>query len=402
MKTGWSSEFGAWRKELKNMCKISCILLAGLMILAGCSEKSESLIFSGTIEATEVDVNSEISGKVVEVLKDEGSSVSKDEMLASVDSSAVALQVQSAEAALKAAQAKLEELQAGSRGEEIKQAEAAVKAAKAKLDELRAGSRDEEISKAQASYLQAEEAVNTAQRNYDYRIKNLEKYQELEGSGGVSEQQVDDAQNLADSAYQQLVNAKAQLEIAKEQVQLLKNGATEESIRAAQASYEQAIAKLELVENGATAQTITQAEASVEQAQATLDTAKLQLDKYRIKSPVEGVLLYKDIELGQYVSPGTIIGTVQTVDSYWIKIYVPQKYNGKVALHQKVRVTTSSLSGENIDGTVIFKSPRAEFTPKNVETTESKEENTVIAVKIRVDSHTDKLSPGMTANVYID
>ncbi|MGE4282232.1 MAG: HlyD family secretion protein, partial [Clostridia bacterium] len=392
----------AWSENLKNMYKIVFILLLGVVFLVGCGGKSKSIVLSGTIEATEVDLNAEISGKVIIISKDEGSSISAGDIIVSVDPSSAALQVGSAEAAVKAAEAKLGELEAGSRAEELKQAEAAVEAAKAKLDELNAGSRSEQVAQAEATYIQTQQGVTTAQKNYDYRMQNVKKFQQLFQNGGTSRQQADDAQNLADTAYQQLANAKAQMKIAEEQLDLLRNGATSETIRAAQANYEQALARLELLQNGATAQAITQARANVEQLQAALDTAKLQLNKYDIRSPMQGVLLYKNVELGQFVSPGTIIGTVETNDSYWIKVYLPQKHNGKITRNEKVRITTSALKGEEIEGTVIFKSPRAEFTPKNIETTEAKEENTVIAIKVRIDSHINKLSPGMTANVYID
>ncbi|MDF2612227.1 MAG: secretion protein HlyD family protein [Clostridia bacterium] len=388
--------------RLKKTFKNVSLLLIGALFLTGCSNQTKSLVLSGTIEATEVDVNAEISGKIIKILKDEGSSIAIGDPIAVVDSATAALQVESAEAALKAANAKLDELKAGSREEEIKQAEAAAEAAKASLDELSAGSRSEQIAQAEATYLEAQEGVTTTQKNYDYRKQNLKEFQELLEYEAIAEQEAEDAQNIADAAYQQLVNAKTRLQIAKEQLSLVKKGATHEAIRAAEANYKQALAKLQLLKNGATKQAVVQADANVEQLQAALSTAKLQLSKYTIKSEVQGILLYKSVEPGQFVSPGTVVGTIQTNDPYWIKVYLPQKHNGKVTLNQKVRIKVSALKADEIQGTVIFKSPRAEFTPKNIETTEAKEENTVVAVKIQMDSHRSELSPGMTANVYID
>lgn len=435
--------------------KRSCILLAAIFVLAmsGCT-KSNQLVLSGTIEATQIDVNSEISGKVIQTPKDEGNAVNADEILAVIDGASADLQVKNAEAGLKAAQAKFDEIKAGSRAEQILQAEAAVKQAKANLDQIKSGSRPEQIQQADAVVDQAvaklndlkngsraeqisqqeavcrrdQENVETTQKKYDSAAKDLARYKNLLSNGGATQQQVQNAQDVADAAYQQVQNAQEQMnadssqlellkkgntdeairaaEAAVQQAQaardLLKNGSTSEQIRAAEAAYEQAQAQWELLKNGSTAQSILAAEANVEQQQTVYDNAKLQADKYKVKSPINGTVLYKTIDIGQVVSPGTTIATVQENRNYWIKVYVPQKYNGRVSLNQKVKIRTSSLPGQDIEGTVIFKSPKAEFTPKNIETTESKEENTVIAIKVRIDTHLDKLSPGMIASVYID
>lgn len=391
------------KNRIRKACMHTAAALVSITLLTGCmSNQPKGLVLSGTIEATEVDINTEVSGKITKLLKEEGSSIKAGELIAVVDQEAALLDIKSSEAALKSAKAKLDETKAGSRAEEIEQAQAAAESAKAKLDELTAGSRSELIAQDEASYKQAKEAVITAQKNYDYRLEMVKKLQVLLENEAISEQELKDAQNVADTAYQQLVDAKSKLEIAGEKLSLTKGGETDEAIRAARANYNQALSKLKLLKKGATAQAITAAEANAEQLQAALDLAKLKLNKYNVKASVSGVLLYKNAELGQFVSPGTVVGTLQTDDSYWIKVYLPQKYNSKIALNQKVRIGVSALEGEKIEGTVIFKSPKAEFTPKNIETTESKEENTVVAVKVRIDSHKDKLSPGMNASVYID
>ena len=324
-----------YSKKLKNICRALSIVLIGGILLTGCASKSKGLVLSGTIETTEVDVNAEISGKVIKILKDEGSNISVGDCITVIDSGAATLQVKSAAAGVKAAQAKLDELKVGSRVEEIEQAEAAAEAAKANLDGLNAGNSKELIAQAEATYLAAKEGVTTAQKNYDYRMDYLKKIQALLEDELISKREIEDAQNVVDTAYQQLVNATAQQKVAKEQLNLLKSGATDEAVRGAKANYKQALARLELLKKGATGQAVMQAQANVEQLQATLGTAKLQLDKYNIKAPVKGILLYKDVELGQFVSPGTIIGTVQTNDNYWMKVYIPQKYNSKVTLNQK-------------------------------------------------------------------
>lgn len=370
-----------------------------LTAFTACASRGD-LTLSGTIESTQIDINSEVSGKLISVLKEEGAYVDAGETVAVVDSSAAALQVKQAEAVLKSAEAKLDELKSGSRGEQIKQAQASVKAAKARLDELRAGARSEEITQAEAALKQAEEAFESAKKNYDYRMQMLNNMKQLYDAGGVSKQQVDDAQNLVDTSTQQLKNSEEQVTIAKSRLVLLREGPTAESVKAAEANYEQALAQLELLKNGATIQAVKAAESAVEQAKAAYDQAMLSLSKHNIASPVKGTLLYKNVNVGDIVMPGTSIGTVSDLSELWIKVFIPQKNINAVKLGQEVIVRTISLPKVRIRGKITFISSEAEFTPKNIETTEAKE-NTVFKVKIKILDNVDKLRPGMTADVHI-
>ncbi|MBC7766253.1 MAG: HlyD family efflux transporter periplasmic adaptor subunit [Hyphomonadaceae bacterium] len=442
-------------------------LLCLILAFTACTTK-QNISLSGTIEATEVEVFSEVSGKILQVNKQEGERVLANEVVAVVDATSSTLQVSQAQANYNAAQAKLADLKVGTRAEQLQGAQAAVRQAQAKLDELKAGTRPEQLTQAEAAVRQAQarleelkvgtrteqiktagaqvkqveatlkQAQNTllaADNTYALKKNDLARLQALLTSGGVSQQQVDLAQNAADIALQQRNNASEQVSSTKatyegvlSQYELLKNGSSEQSIKAAQANVEQAQAQYALLKSGATAQSIQAAQASVEQAQAqvdllkkgataqaidgaaanvaqaksAVDLAKLQVTKSQILSPVAGVWLYKNIELGKLISPGTSIGTVQQTDEYWVRVYLPQQYTAKVQLGQKVKLTCSALPDQTIEGLVIFKSPKAEYTPKNIETTQSKEENTVIPLKIKLTSQLDKVNPGMLVNIIID
>jgi HlyD family secretion protein len=383
---------------MRNLFFVFLIMVA--LSLSACSEKSD-LEYSGTIEATQIDINSEVAGKIIQIVLDEGSVVHKDDIIALIDSESYEIQVRKSMAAVKGSQAILDELQSGARTQELKKAEAEVNIAKAKLDEAIGGPRQEEVSKSESLYQQSLDAVNLAQTNYDYKKSNLERQKELFDTEAISQQQVDDTQNAFDQAEQQLINAKDSLNVSKSQLDLVKSGSTSEAISIAEANYEAVLAQYNLLKEGATDQAIQAAEASVEQFQASLDSAKLQLEKCNIKSPIDGILLNKSIDVGQVVTIGTNIISVQENSEYWIKVYVPQKYNSKANLNQSVIVRTSALPNTDIEGSIIYKSPKAEFTPKNIETTQSKENDTVVAVKVRVESNISDLSAGMIANVIL-
>ena len=382
------------------MKKIIFTLLLGMIALLGCAPKN-NLVFTSTIESTQVDINSEVSGKVLKVNVDEGTDVKTGDILVTLDSSSAKIQVMQTKDALTAAEAKLDEIKSGSQEEQIRQAEAAVQAAKAKLDELKSGSRSEQITQARAAVKQAQNAVNSANKNYNYRTKNLKSAKELLQVGGSSQQQVDDLTNLSDSSYQQLKSSQEQLNIANAQLDLLQKGATSQSIRAAEATYNQANAQYDLVKKGATSQSIIIAQTGVSQAKKNLELAKLQLDKYSIKSPMNGRLLYKNVDLGEVLFPGSNVVTISDVRALWIKFYIPETSKQMVDVGKEVALKTKAFPNQNIKGKITYVSDKAEFTPKNVETKEAKE-NTVFAVKVKVLDLLDKLKPGMTVDVVLE
>ena len=381
------------------MKKISIILFLAIIIFSGCT-KSNPLTFTSTIESTQVDVNSEVSGKVDKVNFDEGASVKKNDILVVLDSSSAKLQVEQAKDAVDAAQAKLDELKAGSRSEQINQAKAAMNAAKANLAQVKSGSRSEQIRQAQASVQQAQDTAVTAQKNYDYKLKNLENAKELLTVNGSSQQQLDDLSNLVDVAYQQLKSSHEQSNIANAQLDLLVSGAAPEAIRASEATYQQVKAQYELVKNGPTSQSVTIAQKGVDQAQGSLNLAKLQLDKFNVKAPIDGQLLYKTVDVGGVVFPGSNIATISEPNDLWLKFYVPETQKHKVAVGKVLTLYSKAYPNEKIQGKITFVSDKAEFTPKNVETAEAKE-STVFEVKVKIINLLDKLKPGMTMNVTI-
>lgn len=376
------------------------LLIPALLAFSGCG-REKSLVLSGTVESTQMDVNSEVAGKILKLEKEEGALVKRGDVMAVIDTSTQELAVKQQEAVVKLKKAKLDELKEGSREEQIKQAEASARAAKAKLDELKAGTRPEQIRQAEATVNTAKAAVDNAEISYNYLQDKYDKVKVLYQSNGASENDLQDAKYKLDTANQQLVSAREQLRTAQSQLELLQNGATSQSIQAAQASYEQAAAQLELLKNGSANQTIKAAEADLEQSQASLDQAKLVLGKYQIKAPADGTYLFKNANIGDIVNAGTSVATLSDLTDLWVKVYIPQRSINAVSLGQEIRLKSISAPEQTIKGEITFISSEGEFTPKNTETTEAKE-NIVFKLKIKI---TDKggvnLKPGMNVEAYI-
>jgi len=239
-------------------------------------------------------------------------------------------------------------------------AEADVLQAEAELEKLRRGNRPQEIA-------QAEAAVNQAAATYDNAERQLERRKKLAASGYSPQSTLDDAQAARDQAA-------AALASAKENLALMKAGARSEDISAA--------------------------EARLAAAKASLAQAKTALGDTRLVAPSNAVVLSRVREPGSMVSMGQPVYSLSLTDPVYVRAYVDEANLGRVAPGTKVTVRTDS-SSVAYEGQIGFVSPRAEFTPKTVETTELRTD-LVYRLRIVIANADDGLRQGMPVTVYVN
>lgn len=334
------------RKTLKGILIFSIFLFA-----AGCASHQDSRVnSSGTIEAGETFIGAEVSGKVISFSVSEGDVIQEGQEIARIDDTILKWQVKQAEAAAGVAEARLGETKKGNRVEQIRQAESSA----AQMEALREG--------AQSSLAAAEDEYQ--------RMKNL-----LD-QGAATKQQYDGAKAKLDASQSQYQAAVSQHKAAVEQVNLVKAGATEEAVSAAQSTFNQAVAAWE--------------------------TYKAQWEKTKIIAPVGGVVTEKAVETGETVNPGSTIAVVTNLQDLWVEVFIGEAELGKIKLAQKAEVTVDAFPGQTFAGKVTYISPEAEFTPKNVQTKEERT-NMVFKVKVSLDNADGGLKPGMPADiVFLD
>jgi len=119
-----------------------------------------------------------------------------------------------------------------------------------------------------------------------------------------------------------------------------------------------------------------------------------------IASPIDGVVLEKNLEIGEIAFPGIPVLTVADIEDTWIRIYVNEKQLGHVKLGQKAVITVDSFPDRNFSGTVVSISDKAEFTPKTIQTKDERVK-LMFSVKISVPNQDRSLKPGMPADAYI-
>ena len=138
----------------------------------------------------------------------------------------------------------------------------------------------------------------------------------------------------------------------------------------------------------------------VRQARAALAAAEDRLGDTVVYAPFSGIILRKNVELGETVGRGIPVYTIGDLASPWIKVYVKEDKLGLVKLGQKAQVTADTYPGKVYNGWVSFISSEAEFTPKNVQTPEERVK-LVFGVKVRVENDNNELKPSMPADVRI-
>jgi HlyD family secretion protein len=119
----------------------------------------------------------------------------------------------------------------------------------------------------------------------------------------------------------------------------------------------------------------------------------------KITSPIDGVVLEVLFQPGETATPGANLAVVSNLDALTLTVYVPEDRYGAILLGQIYPVTVDSFPGQSFNGRVAHISDQAEFTPRNVQTTDSRKA-TVFAIKLDLDPSGGLLKPGMPADVH--
>jgi HlyD family secretion protein len=408
-----------------------------------------SLSASGTIEAKQVIIASEIGGNVAEVLSRKGEEVENGQHLIRLDDSTWQAQLIQAQAALSQAQANYDMVASGLPPEQrevaIAAAELELLSAQQALDELYE-SMDLMTARAAKDVADARDHVRDAERIYEALTSSAS-----ENDIEIAEASIDlikAAQKRAEKALKQLSNKsknhpkraaarllvallEKQYDLAVRRLNYLEEGADEITIAQAEANLELTRANLEDFERkyaevedgpdpdvlalaqarlaaaeanlvaaqaGPTPEQLAVAHSQVDLAQAAVDVLLVQMDKLVISSPIEGIVLSRSTEPGEVAVPGSPLITLARLDDLTITVYITEDRYGSIKLGQTASVGVDSFPGEVFDARVIRIADEAEFTPRNVQTEEGRR-NTVFAIELAVDNPEGKLKPGMPADV---
>jgi len=353
---------------------------------------------SGNIEMTQVAVAFKQPGRVVAIEVEEGAAVRKGQVVAREDSEIARRQLDRERAGVVSAQGQVTQLRtaidwqksAVERDVELRSAEA--RAAQAQLDNLLAGARPQEIQ-------QAEAALSDTRTLHSQAAADWDRAQRLFRDEDISRAQYDQFKTRFDSTAAAVRQAEMRLSLVKE-------GPRQQDIEAAKAQLARAQAAVRVAENNRLEVRRRQEElavrnAEVERAQAQAAVLDVQLGDTTAESPVDGVVLTKNVDLGEIVNAGVPVLTIGDIARPWLRAYLTEKQLGRVKLGDKVKVTTDSFPGKVYAGRVTFIASEAEFTPKQIQTPEERIK-LVYRIKVDLDNPNQELKLNMPVDAVID
>lgn len=361
------------------------------------SERSKTLEYSGTIEATRSQLSFQVAGKVLKVLIDEGQSVEKDQTLAILDLSEYQARYDQAKANLEAAKADLAGLEVNLETSrktlpaDVERYQASVNALKAQQDLMESGYRTQDVEKAGYNL----SALKTAMENAG---KNKERFEKLYQDKIVSEREYDNANLQYETALKAFESAKANLD-------QFKQGYRDEEVRAAKARLAEGEAvlkqsKINLSKIDLTERQVEAARAKVGAADAAFKLAETQLGFMELKAPYKGIITSRNVEPGEVVTLGQEVFSLADLSAIELKIYVDETEIGKVKPGQDAEVTVDTFPDKIYKGKVSYVSPEGEFTPKIIQTHKERVK-LVYLVKILIPNAGLELKSGMPADAVL-
>ena len=143
------------------------------------------------------------------------------------------------------------------------------------------------------------------------------------------------------------------------------------------------------------AQAISQAQldnsaATFKSAKAQVEEQQALLNKKFVSAPFAGTVGVRNVDVGQYLQPGTKIVTLQTLDPIFVDFFVPQQTLGQVSVGQKLVISNDTFPGMSFKGEVSALDSKVDTDTRNVQ------------IRATVQNPQHKLLPGMYANISLD
>ncbi len=243
----------------------------------------------------------------------------------------------------------LVELDSADYAYQVGQAQAALRASEAKYADVKSGARQQEIEINENAVAQAKSTLDLAQKNYE-RMKQLYE------NGAIPQNALEKAQS--------------DLDLARE-------------------ALNQAQAKLSLTKAGATGNTLNALAADIERQRAVLAQAQNTISGTRVTSPIDGIVVQRNIDPGEMASPGVPLMTVVSMDTVKLEASVPEALVTQLHEGMDVQVQVTALPERIFPAKIAFVSPVAD---KNTNT---------FPVKVKIPNKDGKLRAGMIAQLLI-
>jgi len=354
---------------------------------------------NGRIEATEYDIATKRPGRIATVAVREGDMVAPGQALATMDPRDLEADLHEAEA--QAAQAREDRRRALAA---ITQRESEVQSALAGITQRQSDRRRADaavaqrvsgVEKAQASIVQRESELALAE-------KELQRSQSLFESSLIARQKLDEDLTRKETAVAALAQERAGVRVAEGA--LLEARAQRQMADAALAQQEAQRAAADAALAAARID-VDYREASIAAAAARIERIRTDITDSTLTTPIRGRVLYRVAEPGEVLPAGGKVVTVLELSDVYMTIFLPTDEAGRTVIGAEGRIVLDAAPYLVIPAAVSFVAPRAQFTPKEVET-RTEREKLMFRVKVRIDPdllarNVEKVKTGLPGVAYV-
>jgi HlyD family secretion protein len=294
---------------------------------------------NGRIEATEIDIDAKIPGRIRQIMVDEGDFVKAAEPIGLMDTDTLQAQLWENKAKLQEAMSALEKARS-----EVVQREAEKNAAIAAVAQRQ-------------SEKNAAIAV-VAQREAEYNVgkKRFARSSALAKEGAMTQLEADDDQAAMEKGAAAVATAEAEVAAASSVI--------------VTAQGQQAAASAAIVT--ARAQIKAQ-EANIEAAKASIERVQSDINDSTLRSPRDGRVQYKVAQVGEVVGPGGHVLNVVDLSDVYMTFFLPTEKAGKIKVGNEARIVLDAAPQYVIPAYISYVADVAQFTPKTVETKTERE-----------------------------
>ncbi|HEV2699327.1 MAG TPA: efflux RND transporter periplasmic adaptor subunit [Terriglobales bacterium] len=336
---------------------LGVIFVASLLFYFLSTPRGSDLDLIGTVDANQVIVSPQVSGRIQKLLVDEGTKVKQDDLIAILDPSEL---------------------------------EAQARAAAATIDSLRS-----QVAAAEATSVATKGSTTSSVANAQARLEST-RAQLLQSEAMLQRVESDSRRTIelaqqAVASDQDRVQAEANLKAQQAVVASL-----QQQVTAAQADLNTAIANTHQAH--AAQSTVASTRGQLLNAEAQLKEADVRLGYTKVYAPVTGTVSVRAARVGEYLNAGQPIVTIVDFSDTWVRAAIPETQTDHIGIGDTLRVRLPG--GTVTSGKVFFKSAEADFATQR-DVSRRKRDIKTIVLKVRLDNPNDAYVPGMTADVLV-
>jgi HlyD family secretion protein len=333
------------------------ILLLILILVAGIfyakrGKKTEAIRTTGMVEGIEVNLSTKVPGRISEMCCKEGDGVKQGQIVFELDSEDLRASVEQSRARVRVAQ------------EQIKSAQAAIESFNAN------------IASVEADIKTAQSDVEKARAQMEFQNSHMDRFSELYKKNVIPKESFDQAVMAYNTSAEDYASSKAKL-------------------NSAYAKKEAALAQLT-----ASKYQLNVSKANLDQSQADLSYNLAKLGDTTIRSPISGVIIFKALEKGETVSPGTTVLTVVDLHDLYVRVDLEETLIDRIALNENAAIRTEGNTGRIFEGRVTEIGRYGEFATQR-DVLRGRQDIKTFRVKIAFEDSAGLLKPGMTVEVEI-